>query len=167
MNTLNETWKVAPETNSLVSVSNYGRVRKRKKKDIGTWSDIVPRKTKAGYPEVSVVIKGKQRLMRVHRLVAMSFIPNPENKPQINHKDGVKDNNHISNLEWCTPSENITHAWHTGLISKGDDWEEKDVVVRARVDIDEKAKFYEACKKRGETPSEVIRRMMEKYTEDE
>lgn len=55
-----------------------------------------------------------------HQLIAMTFIPNPENKPIINHKDGNSKNNSVSNLEWCTQSENMIHANETGLISKGD-----------------------------------------------
>lgn len=68
-----------------------------------------------GYYQVSLCIDGKYRHFQVHRLVAEAFIPNPENKPQVNHIDGNKLNNDISNLEWVTRSENQLHAYKTGL----------------------------------------------------
>lgn len=56
-----------------------------------------------------------QRTLRVHRLVAMAYIPNPLNLPQVNHKDGNKSNNCVDNLEWSNHSLNAKHAWATGL----------------------------------------------------
>ena len=70
---------------------------------------------KTGYVFVMFNINGKSYRKTVHRIVAKSFIPNPENKEQVNHIDGNKQNNNISNLEWNTRSENMQHAYKTGL----------------------------------------------------
>lgn len=68
-------------------------------------------KSKAGYFIVSFCVDGVKSNQTVHRLVARAFIPNETNKPQVNHKDGNKLNNHIDNLEWVTVSENGLHAY--------------------------------------------------------
>lgn len=58
----------------------------------------------------------KYHTLRIHRLVALAFIPNPDNLPEVNHKDGNKKNNCVTNLEWVSGLENLQHAWNTGLI---------------------------------------------------
>jgi hypothetical protein len=68
------------------------------------------------YPVVNLRINGKKNARLLHRLLANAFIPNPENKPQINHKDGNKWNYALDNLEWVTDQENKIHAHKTGLI---------------------------------------------------
>lgn len=72
-------------------------------------------KNKGGYHIVFLSKNNKRKHYLVHRLVAMSFIENPENKPQVNHIDGCKTNNCLSNLEWNTSSENMQHSYDTGL----------------------------------------------------
>lgn len=70
---------------------------------------------KIGYPVVSLWKNNKGKTHSIHRLLAEHFIPNPENKREVNHKDGVKHNNNLNNLEWVTTSENIKHSYDNGL----------------------------------------------------
>ena len=73
------------------------------------------RLSRNGYLNVKLSKDGKRTHVSAHRLVALSFISNPDNKPQVNHKDGCKSNNHVSNLEWATSKENIRHSVDSGL----------------------------------------------------
>lgn len=72
------------------------------------------------YLKVTLSKSNKQRTFRVHILVARAFIPNPENKPEVNHIDGNKKNNKVNNLEWNTRSENELHAYKNGLAKPSD-----------------------------------------------
>lgn len=80
----------------------------------GGWRKIQTHRL--GYKNVMFCLDGKVKNFYVHRLVATAFIPNPENKLEINHKDGNKENNHISNLEWSDRSSNVKHAFKKGLL---------------------------------------------------
>jgi len=80
--------------------------------------ELTPQTGKRGYK----TLRTTQKNLPVHRLVAKAFIPNPDNKPYINHKDGIKTNNTIKNLEWCTAKENYTHAIETGLAQSKAIW---------------------------------------------
>ena len=71
--------------------------------------------TEKGYLKVELRLANQRRKIGIHRLVAEAFLPNPGNLPEVNHKDGDKTNNHVTNLEWCTHSENMKHAYLTGL----------------------------------------------------
>jgi hypothetical protein len=76
--------------------------------------------SETGYLTHSTRIAGRESKcvgFRIHRLVGSAFVQNPDNKPQINHIDGVKTNNHYTNLEWCSSQENTDHAWDIGLIT--------------------------------------------------
>lgn len=68
-----------------------------------------------GYPIVLFCNNGRKKTMTVHRLVAIAFIENPENKREVNHKKGIKTDNRVTELEWATPKENSTHSWRIGL----------------------------------------------------
>ena len=69
-----------------------------------------------GYMQVTLCVNRCRRTHSVHRLVAMTFIPNPSGLPQVNHIDGNKQNNRVENLEWCDQSANVQHAYTTGLV---------------------------------------------------
>ena len=71
---------------------------------------LKPDKQKLGYLQISICVNGVRKRYKLHRLVAMLFIPNPCHLPQINHKDGNKKNNSITNLEWVTDADNKLHA---------------------------------------------------------
>lgn len=76
---------------------------------------LKPHIHRCGYMCVVLRKDGMQKQKRIHRLVAEAFIPNPYNKPQVNHIDGNKKNNCVDNLEWCTNQENIAHSLKFGL----------------------------------------------------
>lgn len=87
------------------------------------------------------VFLGNGDCSKVHRLVAQAFIPNPENKPEVNHKDGNKLNNHVSNLEWVTHLENMQHAYKTGL-AKTQVGEKSPRAILTKKQVDEIRKNY-------------------------
>ena len=107
-----EKWKYIYINNEKTKfkVSNFGRIKNSETNKIKKLQD-----NKKGYLIVNIYFKGKQYSPKVHRLVAKAFIPNPKNKPEVNHKDGNKLNNKVSNLEWVTRKENIRHSWDNNL----------------------------------------------------
>lgn len=91
-------------------ISNYGNVK------IKTTNKIKKiRVNKNGYCDLKLHSEGKYKMFLLHRLVAQTFLPNPLGYNEINHKDGNKLNNNVDNLEWCSRSENVKHAYKKGL----------------------------------------------------
>ena len=103
-------WKTIEGTNGEYQVSDTGLVKTTK-----TGRILKPTVSSHGYERVCLFKMDRERRYRVHRLVAMAFIPNPDNLPQVNHIDGNKRNNHVSNLEWVTNEQNSHHARDHGL----------------------------------------------------
>lgn len=111
-----EVWKDIPGFETRYQVSNLGRIRSIQDNH-GKYKEQIKstRISNKGYEYVRLYIKDKGHNVAVHRAVASAFIPNPDNKPTVNHRDGNKRNNHVDNLEWSTYSENLKHAYKTGL----------------------------------------------------
>lgn len=116
---MEEIWKPIDGYVGKYEVSNYGNIRSLRFINNVTNKEQIhilhPQKRNNGYMAIMLYKNGKFTNKLVHRLVAEAFIPNPHGKKQINHIDGNKENNSIGNLEWCTQSENMTHAFKTGL----------------------------------------------------
>ena len=105
-----EEWRAIVGTNGEYKVSNTGKVMTTK-----TGRILKPCIDQRGYERVCLFKADRTRRYKVHRLVAMAFIPNPNSKPQVNHIDGNKRNNNIDNLEWVTNDENFRHSMENGL----------------------------------------------------
>lgn len=118
-----EIWKEIKDYEGSYMVSNLGRVKSLDRKVLARYGkyreikgailNLTP--DKDGYLKVNLKKNQKGKSLRVHRLVADAFLINSENKPQVNHINGVKNDNNIKNLEWVTLSENRKHAYDTGL----------------------------------------------------
>ena len=149
-----EQWKPIQEFNGEYEVSNLGRVRSMKRY-YGMVGRIMPQTIqRKGYYAVTFHMNNKAYCRKVHRLVIEAFTPNPDSLPCINHIDGNKLNNHVSNLEWCTYQENMQHAVRTGLTHphQWTDEERKQISERnkgQRVSDEQRAKLSAALKGRS------------------
>tara|TARA_R110002012_G_scaffold313450_1_gene525063 strand:- start:147 stop:569 length:423 start_codon:yes stop_codon:yes gene_type:complete len=123
-----EIWKEAKGFEAYYEVSNKGRVRRKKGKTvykdgrIAYFSQTILKQSenKKGYLRVYLSKKSKKHTKAVHRIVAETFIDNPENKLTVNHKDLNKKNNSTENLEWMTNIENMRHAFNNGAFKDRD-----------------------------------------------
>ena len=103
-----EIWKDVVGYEGLYEISSIGNVRNRKTKKV-----LKPNNTD-GYNQVGLYKNGKKKYYMIHRLVGFAFIPNPDGKPLVNHKDSNRKNNVLTNLEWVTHQENSDHANEKG-----------------------------------------------------
>lgn len=108
-----EIYKKVVGYEGLYEVSNLGNVKRMKKLNNQHEPNTIlkPFLTSAGYTRVQLFLDGKKKNHFIHRLVAMAFLDNPQHKTQVNHINGDKVNNNLSNLEWSTPSENGKHSY--------------------------------------------------------
>ncbi len=125
---MEETWKDVKGFEGIYQISNFGRLKVLKRKVFNEkyfgnvkWVEKkekimkLSNNTKGYLHTVLTDNEGKRKVVKVHRLVAEAFIPNPNNYVQVNHIDGNKTNNCVDNLEWCTNEYNMKHSWRIGL----------------------------------------------------
>ena len=112
---MTEIFKDIANYEGLYQISNHGRVKSLQRKNVGKIMSLT--KCPKGYLHITLPKNNSKKTFRISRLVAQAFIKNPKKKPCVNHKDAVKANNFVTNLEWCTYSENNKHAWANNLNS--------------------------------------------------
>lgn len=105
-----EQWKPVIGYEEYYSVSSIGNVYSVRRNN----NLALSYEKKGGYVSVELNVGGKAKRVKVHRLVAIAFLPNPENKSTVNHKNSIRSDNRVENLEWATQSENILHAFKYG-----------------------------------------------------
>lgn len=149
---MQEEWKPVVGFEGLYSVSNLGRVRSEERRKInplcGTSlvkEKILALQTVYGYKKVLLTLNGVPNHKRVHRLVAEAFIPNPENKPQVNHIDNDRGNNKVDNLEWVTNKENSLHAHKQGRLYTLD----PEIINKAKVLVEQGVNYTEIAERVG------------------
>jgi len=158
----NEIWLNIKVGNGY-QVSNYGRVKKLKKYTINKYgtkryqSEIIlkPKQDTGGYLRTHLFINNESKLFSIHRLVADCFLPNLENKPQVNHINGIKTDNNVENLEWVTAKENKFHATHVLKIKL----KKKSVVMidcESNKRIEEFNSIKDAHRKYGFLPGNIV-----------
>ncbi len=152
----NEQWISVQGFEEKYEVSDFGRVRSLERTEdcMGGIRHraacmLVPN-CHNGYARLRLCKDGVTTRYSVHRLVATHFIPNPNNYPQVNHRDGIKNNNHASNLEWCTGSMNVRHKFYTLRKCLGEDHYHSAATLDQVLKIREAASFGTPCAKIAE-----------------
>lgn len=118
-----EEFKDIPGWEGMYQAGNHGTVRSLDRIVVSCTGKAYHRKGKImpqhynedGYRVVYLTRNGRDRTLGVHRAMALAFIPNPDNKPMVNHLNAKRDDNRLDNLEWCTNAENIKHSFNLGI----------------------------------------------------
>jgi hypothetical protein len=110
-----ECWREIENTNGLYFISSHGRVKRRKSLLLEDEYIVRHHVDFYGYLRVGIRICEKWKTIPIHRLVGIYFVPNPDNRKELNHRFGDKADNYYKHLEWCTRQENILHAYAFGL----------------------------------------------------
>lgn len=107
--------KIKVSDDGKVYTMDHTYLRKNGRLDNRKGKQLKPKIDKYGYETIVLTKNGIRKNYTIHKLVALAFIPNPQNKPTINHINGIKTDNRVSNLEWATEKENQIHKWNNGL----------------------------------------------------
>lgn len=149
---INEEWRDVVGYEGLYKISNKGRIKslqrtaKSKNGSIRTVSEKLRKinKNKSGYLMVILNKEGEKKGLKLHRLVAQSFLDNPENLPQVNHRNENKQDNRVENLEWCTQDYNNKYGTRTERTSKKVKCLETGVIYPSTIEIQRKLGFSSA-----------------------
>lgn len=159
MSSWSEEWRDIPGYEGRYQVSDMGRVKSLARVvDRGRWGEvdvpervIKPVRINTGYLSVHLYLTGKYKTLLLHRLVADTFLPNPDGLPEVNHLNGVRTDNRVENLEWCTREENLRHCYYTLNV-------DSDKPKRPVICLDTGTRYRsvsEAARKNGVLPSGV------------
>ena len=157
-----EEWRPVVGYEGLYEVSNTGQVRSldRFYYRLHKGKVLSPTKDRYGYLTVTLNCNGKSKTIKIHRLVAQAFLPNPDNLPQVNHKDEDKTNNNVTNLEWCTAKYNVNFGtrqerYRNTMLEKGhwsglsrEEYEKKRYKENKDKRKDSQRKYYQKNKDR-------------------
>lgn len=144
---MNEIWKNIPGLENCYRVSNFGNFKSIGKIETGKRRIIVrkdrllsPVHESNGYLQIGLIVDGKQKRFLAHRLVALTFLKPVTGKDFVNHKNGIKDDNRVENLEWCNKSENCKHSFLIGTQCNKGEQHPQNKVTNIQV-LEIRAKF--------------------------